>query len=274
MQQALPDTTLLDTLPRPGARTIVLDLLSTRARATLSAHDIIRAGGAFGIEATGMRTALARLKADGRLRVVSRGVYAPGIGAEPLQRRLRGWRTATARRSGWDGRWMIALVGGNERADRTRLRRTLRALQIGGFREAEPGLWVRPANLTSGVADMRDDLRATGGAETMLVARIGEVDATREALWRTLWDAAAIADAHRALTAELQRHATALDRAPVPQAAAATLILGREAIRDILRDPLLPDDLGGVAALDELVAAMIDYDAIGRAAWRAFWDAA
>ena len=51
-------------------------------------------------------------------------------------------------------------------------------------------------------------------------------------------------------------------------AAAETLTLGRQAIRRITRDPLLPEELGPSDDLTRLVDAMIVYDRIGKRVWR------
>ena len=59
-------------------------------------------------------------------------------------------------------------------------------------------------------------------------------------------------------------------RLPLTAAAAETLLLGREVIRHINLDPLLPEELMSQRPLRELVRAMIAYDEIGREIWRRF----
>ncbi|MEG3178747.1 hypothetical protein U1872_21155 [Sphingomonas sp. RB3P16] len=257
-------------LPQPGARTVILDLLSTRERETCSAAEIVRAGSAFGIEATGMRTAITRLKADHRIRQVARGLYAPGEASEPLQRRLQGWRTIIDRRGGWSGGWLLVVISSAERADRSGLRRTMRALDFGGFAEAEGGIWVRPENLHGGVATVRAELTALGALPSMLMARTHDFDVAREARLRSLWNMADVEPGYRSLAAALDAHGEHAFEEPLATAAATTLILGREAIRRLVHDPLLPDELGGVAALTDLLAAMTRYDRIGQLVWRRF----
>lgn len=261
-------------LPQPGARTVILDLLSTRERETCSAAEIIRAGSAFGIEATGMRTAITRLKTERRIRQLSRGLYGPSEESEPLQRRLQGWRTITERRCDWTGGWALAVITSVERADRTELRRTMRALNFGGFAEAEAGIWVRPDNLRGGVATVRCELRALGAARSMLVAAAHDFDDVRVARHAALWDPAPVEKGYRELAAMLDAHAATVLKEPLATAAATTLVLGREAIRRIVHDPLLPDELGGIAALTDLVAAMTRYDRLGQDVWWRFLDGA
>src|SRR3546814_17003146 len=81
------------------ARTLILDLFDTGDPQEFSVADLVRAGAAFGIEAPGIRTALTRLKSEARVRPTARGRYTIGANAEPLQRRILGWRTRLDGRS-------------------------------------------------------------------------------------------------------------------------------------------------------------------------------
>ena len=56
-------------------------------------------------------------------------------------------------------------------------------------------------------------------------------------------------------------------RLTLPAAAAETLLLGRQAIRAIMRDPLLPERLCPSDALAALIAAMTRYDRLGKRIW-------
>jgi phenylacetic acid degradation operon negative regulatory protein len=260
----------LTELPPPSARAIILDLLSTAENRVYSAAELTLAGTAFGIEATGMRTAIARLKADGRLRQVERGAYVLGLEGEPLQRRLRQWRNVTERRRSWDGAWLLAFASPKERADRAIWRRTVHALEFDGFAEAEPNLWVRPDNLQGGAATARIRLAELGHAQSMLIVSAREVDAEREKRFRALWNSPKAAREHLALAAALDRYGkTAASLADAP-AAALTLLVGREAIRRIVHDALLPDEMSSIDALQTLISAMDRFDVVGRAAWGRF----
>ena len=54
-------------------------------------------------------------------------------------------------------------------------------------------------------------------------------------------------------------------------AAIETLFLGRAVTRDILLDPLLPDELVDAGLRKAMVDAMQRYDRRGRAFWREFY---
>lgn len=253
-----------------SARSVILDLLATDAGAAFSAADLLRAGAAFGLGAVGMRTAMTRLKAEGRLVQKARGLYGVGPAAEALQRRVLGWRSVQARRRGWSGQWLLALAGPDERADRTVWRRTLKALALEGFAEAETNVWVRPANLAGGAEAMRARLGELGHARSLLIVTADEVDARRADRFAGLWDGPAIAAGHADMAAALGGSEARLADADPAAAAAETLALGRRAVRRIVRDPLLPETFGTADALAGLVAAMDRYDRFGKAVWRRY----
>ncbi|WP_245836763.1 hypothetical protein [Sphingopyxis indica] len=251
-----------------SARMLILDLLDTGDPPSFSAAELVRAGAAFGIEAPGIRTALTRLKAEGRVRTLARGRYTIGARAEPLKARILGWRTRLDSRREWDGRWLLAFAGPQERADRTAWRRTLRALELEGFAEAEVNLWVRPNNLDGGAPGLRDRLALLDAARSLLVVEAGGLDRDREDRFRRLWDGAGLSAAHEQLGTMLERSAGRIDTMPIEAAAAETLTLRRQAIRSIMRDPLLPEALCATGSLARLIAAMTGYDRIGKTVWR------
>lgn len=252
------------------ARTLILDLLGTSEHARYETAKLVRAGAAFGISAVGVRTAITRLKADGRIRQEARGVYRAGFATEPLRRRLRDWRNANALRLPWGGAWLFAIVGSTERADRRVWRRTVRALEANGFKEAEPGVWVRPDNLQGSVELARQRLADFGYTETLLIVSATGLDPWREERFRQLWDVADLQAALVLAAEELRRHRPRIAAQPSREAAVETLLNGRAAIRAIVRDPLLPAEMCSADALNDLIALMSDYDRAGRAAWRRY----
>lgn len=250
-----------------SARTLILDLLDTGEPPAFSASDLVRAGSAFGIEAPGIRTALTRLKSEGRVQPVARGRYTIGANAEPLKRRILGWRTRLERRRTWEGQWLLAIAGPQERADRTTWRRTLRALELEGFAEAEGNIWARPDNLADGATGMRQRLTELEAAPSLFVIEARALDGARSAHFRTLWQSDALRASHGQLAARLDRSATEVEASALADAASETLLLGRQAIRAIMRDPLLPEELCSSDGLASLIAAMIRYDRLGKRIW-------
>ncbi len=72
---------------------------------------------------------------------------------------------------------------------------------------------------------------------------------------------------HQRLATRLDESAAGIDESRLPAAAAETLLLGRQAIRAIMRDPLLPERLCPSDALTALIAAMTRYDRLGKRIW-------
>ncbi len=264
------NTILADARAPLSARTLILDLLDAGTSPDFSTRDLVHAGAALGLEATGIRTALTRLRQEGQVRALDRGRYAIGARAEPLQQRILGWRAVQARQRPWRGGWLLAVAGPPERANRTVWRHTVRALELEGFAEAETNVWARPDNLAGGAADMRQRLQALDGAPSLLVVEAGALDATRQARFETLWPVAELLAGHAAHAQQLAASAARLADLPLIEAAAETLLVGREALRAIIRDPLLPEALCPPAGLATLIAAMDDYDRLGKAIWRRY----
>ncbi len=100
-------------MPLLDARTLILDLFAafdggpSHAR-ILSTRDLLRAGDLMDLSPTAVRTAITRLKQDGRIRAVDRGRYSQGEGDDPWRRRIDGWREVLSRRRAWDGGWLMA----------------------------------------------------------------------------------------------------------------------------------------------------------------------
>lgn len=251
------------------ARALLLDLFTTGTRETLSSHDIRQIGAAFGLSDLALRTALTRLRAEGKLRAAGRGVYAAGVDANPVRARARVWRSHPQRRIAWDESWICAAVKPTS-LSRTQWRRTQWALEFFGFRQDETGFWVRPNNLDGGAAQMADDLIAFGADAGMLTGRLDALAPAHAQRFCALWDHGALARSHEDAIQMLADSARQLNA--VANAAVETLLMGREAIRRILRDPLLPPEIADPAPLESLVASMDAYDEIGRAAWDAFMD--
>jgi phenylacetic acid degradation operon negative regulatory protein len=97
-----------------------------------------------------------------------------------------------------------------------------------------------------------------------------DFDAAGEARARALWDAEAIRSLYRSLAADIERSTAALPAMDEKAAMAESFLLGGEAIRRIVLDPLLPDAIVPTAERDALVRAMTAYDEVGRRAWAPF----
>ncbi|MHB8381559.1 MAG: PaaX family transcriptional regulator [Candidatus Binataceae bacterium] len=252
------------------ARAIVLDFLSNRAPREISARAVVEAGAAFGISAQNLRMALTRLVAQRVAVSAGRGRYRLGASGETMRLEVRKWKRVADLTRPWPGGWMGVYGAEIARSDRAAIRLHERAMRLRGFREFSSGLWIRPANLRGSVTELREHLHGLGLHRGAIVVGLSDFDDAASARAARLWDTAALERGYTAMLTALRKSDARIARLPLPAAAAETLILGREVIRHINLDPLLPDELMPRRHLHALVRAMIGYDEIGREIWRRF----
>lgn len=252
----------------PDARTLILDLLAARGLERFTVADLVRAGALFDLSPEAVRTAIARLKREGRLKAAGRGLYAEGETPGPWRQRIDGWHAAPARRRPWDGQWLMVAARPSSMS-RTDWRHSLRALDVEGFRQLPQGPWLRPDNLDQGLDACRSRLAAYGLKAQALVARLDGLDSRLAASARQLWDLPALSANRHQHMRLMQQSLARLDGRCDAVAARETLLIGRAVVRAIVRDPLLPVEWGEEPPLEDMVAAMQAYARFGRQAWRA-----
>ena len=248
-----------------SAKSVILDLLSTLRRNALPVRLLVAAAALFGINENGLRVALARLLAAGLVERDERGLYRLAGKAEAVNRETTSWRSVEQSLRPWGGSWIGAFLP--RKSGGTRRDRTGRALAFLGFRELEAGLHVRPDNLAGGVDAARSRLTDLGLDAAALVASLASLDATTEARARSLWDVASLRAGYRRTRLQLERSAERLSRLDPAHAMVESFLLGGQAIRQIVFDPRLPEEMLPGAERRELVARMLDYDKSGRACW-------
>ena len=229
---------------------------------------LVEAAALFGIPENNLRVALARLLAAGSVLRDERGRYRLGPGASPVSRRLVSWRHPGRAVRSWDRRWLAVHFdpGGPPRERRERGR----ALRLHGFRELTSALAVRPDNLRLTVAELQEELRTLGLPAADLVLAGVDPDPATAARARGLWDTPAIRAGHRRLLAAIRRSERRLPALPLGEAMVESFVLGGEVIRELVLDPLLPEEICRPRERDALASAMRRYDALGRAAWAEF----
>lgn len=226
---------------------------------------LVHRAGVVGIDGAALRVALGRLCRDGIVTQVERGLYAIGPGGAALDSRARSWADAPRRVRPWQGRWAIVAVNHLGRSDRRQLRLRERALALHGFVPTDTGFWIRPDNLAQSLFDLAAQLRSIGLDEDATV--LGEVLPLDDTSWRALWPAQAIEAGYRFWIAQMTESLARLPTLSHTAAARETLLLGQSVIRAINRDPLLPDALVDTNLRDAMVAAMRDYDRVGKSYW-------
>src|SRR5262245_43614415 len=251
-----------------SARSFVLDLLSTLRRGSMPVRALVEAAALFGIAGGSVRVALSRLLADGLVERDERGAYRLGVRAEPVRRRVAAWRDLGSQLRTWSGAW--SAVFDASAPPRAARRRSERALELLGFRALRRGLRLRPDNLAGGLPRLREQLAELGLAPGTVVCELRELDAVGEARARALWDGDALVAGYRRHVRALEASARRLRGLGAERAMAESFRVGGAALRALAKDPLLPEPIVPARERDALVAAMRDYDALGRASWAAF----
>ena len=261
------------TRSRPlSARELILTLMDSSTSESLGARFFVAAGELFQMDPGGIRVALARLVQDGSLSAYQRGRYRLASRAGTLHQLVRSWSKIEASLGAWHGGWLTIFVGHLARADKTRVRSNERALHLYGFAPAQTGLWIRPDNLLLPLADLREALLHLGLSEASWLARVSEFEPAGFPDAAEMWNIMALEKLYQANIDALAASGESLARQDANAAARETLLLGRQITRDILLDPLLPDQLIDGDLRRRMISAMHDYDRIGKAFWRSFFE--
>lgn len=252
----------------PNPKHLILNLLLAAEGEAMSARDAINACALFGIRENSVRVALVRLSATGMIEAAGRGAYRLGPKAAQLASDVASWRTVEQRVCEWRDGWIAVHLGGLGRSDRVALRARDRALALSGLRELDPGLYVRPDNLVGGVAGVRERLYKLGldARASVFVAR--DFDSEREARARRLWDGRGINRGYRELRRRLERWLARADELEADVAAREAYLLGHEAIRQLVFDPLLPTPLVDVAERRAFLDVVLRFDRAGHLIWQ------
>jgi phenylacetic acid degradation operon negative regulatory protein len=252
------------------ARELVIDFLSNRYPREMSVQEITGVGIALGFTEQSLRMALTRLVEQSVAANIGRGRYRLSPSGGAMRDEVRKWRHLDDLARPWSGAWIGVFDASVPRSDRAALRRHERAMRLRGFRELQSGLWIRPANLRDSVAELREHLRALGLHPAALVVGLHDLDDDARAKATSLWDTAEMIATYRALADELLASKGKLERLPLDTAAAESMVLGRDVIRHINLDPVLPEELMPQRALINLIRVMSDYDQNARQIWRRF----
>lgn len=255
----------------PTARSFILDLLSTLRRGTMPVSALVEAAGLFDIAENSLRVALARLLARGQVARDERGCYRLGESAQPVMDRVTSWRDVEQRRQAWSGAWVAVseapATGGEARRARRQRERALRFL---GLRALLPALHVRPDNLAGGVESVRGELAGLGLPPADLVYEIRALGPAAQAQACELWQADPLRAGYRKSCREIEESMRRLPGISAEAAMVESFLLGGRVIRQLVLDPLLPDEVVPGEERRTLVETMRRYDRVGRSAWAGF----
>ncbi len=256
-----------------SAKAVVLEVLSAGEAfhdGILPVRSLVQAASVFEIAENSVRVAIVRLRAEGLLESPGRGEYRLGPSARVVNDKIHAWRTVSSRVGAWDGSWAAAFIADLSRTDRPALRRRLRALRYLGFEELKPGLFLRPNNLTPGIDGIRDELFALGLDADASVFRMEELNPDQERRARSLWDSPSLEQAYSKLQGDLTGSMKHLESLPLNDSVREAFLLGREGIRQVVLDPLLPEPLIDEDKRSSMVGVLNDYCDRGLNLWARF----
>lgn len=252
----------------PNPKNLILNLLLANDGTPLTAADAVGSCALFGIRENSVRVALVRLGAAGLIASAGRGAYRLGPQAAHLAEELSSWRSSESRVCDWHGAWIMVSTGHLGRSDRTALRTRQRALALLGFKELNDTLHVRPDNLIGHAPVVRERLRKLGLEPDAPVFAATDLPPELDARARTLWQGEALNSAYRQTRQKLQDWMARADELEPEVAARECYLLGNEAIRQLVFDPLLPEPLVDAAERRAFTATVLAFDQAGHRIWR------
>lgn len=250
----------------PKPKQLILNLLMVSSGG-ISSKQLIRAGLLFNLTENSIRVTLTRLASEDMIVACGRGQYKLGEAAQGLAQDLAGWRELEQRVCDWDGAWIAVYIGGLGRTDRSALTSRVRILSLTGFKELLQGIWLRPNNLVGGVEALRKRLHRLGLEREAMTVVVSNMDATTQQSAQQLWDVRELNEYYQVACKQIQQSSAKAIDLSVDSAARESFLIGDNAIRKIVFDPLLPAEMIDVKARQKFIKAMVEYDKIGRRAW-------
>ncbi|HYR26627.1 MAG TPA: PaaX family transcriptional regulator C-terminal domain-containing protein [Aquabacterium sp.] len=249
-------------------KNLILNLMRAAEGAPVTAADAVTSAALFGIRENSVRVTLVRLAAAGMIESAGRGTYRLGPRAADLAEDVTRWRQAEERVCDWNGQWIVVSTGNLGRSDRTALRQRERALAMLGFRSLDSALHVRPDNLVGHAAGARERLRRLGLESEAPVFTATDFDPELDQHARTLWQGKVLSRGYTQTRKKLEDWLARADDLELEVAARECYLLGNEAIRQMVFDPMLPAPLVNVEERQAFSQALKDFDDTGHRIWR------
>lgn len=242
----------------PNAPDLVLDLLAAHG-AELSSQVICEAGQLLGHRESTTRVAMTRLLVGKKIRRTARGMYVLDHAGLTLADALNTWSQELHDEIAWRGDWVAVHDAAVTRSDKTSWRRHQLALSLRGFAAFQHGLQLRPCNRAGEAHAERSRLKALGLARQARVFLLSHLEASDAHHASTLWPVQELSARYKAMRDALTTHLKMLPCLPREKALKETLLLGRAAVSQLVRDPMLPPELMHSAARDALVGTLHEY---------------
>jgi phenylacetic acid degradation operon negative regulatory protein len=256
-----------------SAKSIILEILSVAPLIhgpSVPVRILVKAADVFEVAENSVRVAIVRLRAEGLVESEDRGQYQLGQAASPSTSRSRAGAC-------WKARCRPGTAAGWPASRRTSPART--APRCGGAsrrsRWRASGGCVR--GCTCAPPTSRVTWRSSGRACASWAWRTapwssasrGSSRPKRRAPAR-LWDKKALRAVYRDMKEQLEASSRRIDQMALEDAVREAFLVGREAVRWVVFDPLLPDELVAADERRALVATLEAYSDRGLDLWRDF----
>lgn len=255
-------------LVKPNPRRLILNMMVAAGDVPFGARNAVDACALFGVAENSARVTLARLSTEGLIESSGRGMYQLTEHAHRFAADALGWRDAMKRLKAWKGDWVAVHASELKRSDRSALRQRERAIELNGLRELNKDLYLRPNNLKGGVEGVRQRLYKLGLEEQAAVFVLSQLDPDREARAKGLWQSLALTRRYQETAQALEKWLDRADKLEPDVAARESFVIGDKAIRQMVFDPLLPDDLVDAGARQAFFDVLLRYDLAGRKIWQ------
>lgn len=260
-----------NTVRKPTAKSLILDLLLASNGRPLSARQAIAACSIFDISVNNTRVALVRLSAEGLIESAGRALYQLTDDAHALADDVAAWRTRSTRVRPWDGSHIVVQADKLSRSEAKQQRARSRALLMLGFQPLNEHLFIRPNNIEDSLETVRSRLYRLGlEAETPVFEGRG-FDAALDQRILSLWKPRDLESNYAQLEKKMR---VWLDRCTTlePEVAAReSFLLGGTAIKHVVYDPFLPAEWVDVKARERFLQAVVEVDQAGMRIWEGLW---
>ena len=254
-----------------NAKRLILSFIIAWGNKPLAVQNLIYACSLFGISGGTVRVNIARLVSESCIKTTGRGYYELCSEYSDFSDNILRWRTALDQLIPWSGDWLAVYCGNLGRTNRKQNLSRERALKLVGFRALEKDLYIRPDNLAGGVGSIRSRLYDLGLDEEALVFKASELANSHDEL-ANLWDTRGLIANYDSLTRKLATWLANIDQLNLKQAATESFIYGENAIRLMVFDPLLPEQLIDTGSRESFFRTLIEFDKKGHELWHSILD--
>ena len=244
---------------------LIVSILHVSDNKAMPIKEMIAIGRLFGFTGNVIRVTAARLVRDGRLENDERGLYRIKDMDTPISRFVNAWKQGEARVKEWDGSWICCLAPNGTAGRR---RKNAKALELPGFREGLPGLWVRPNNLTMDLSSLKRLLMHQGmdPAGELFIGR--DFSGKVAFQWKKfLWPVEELVQDMEKALERIEESKARLHGLPGESALMETYLVGTETVHVLVKDPLLPEEMAPAVHRIKLAGAMLEYNEIGKNVW-------